>query len=445
VTPFTERRRGVERHARFGAADLWNRQLTIRSVQLMFTDGEITRLLTALERNPGDVTARLQLAEIYLDHGRAAESLNEVRRALVDEPHNHRALGLGAMCAELTGDTPAAQAMSSALRILQEASDPVPAATTHGGSGGTRPAAASALAESARLFGATDTPPSDLSAVAGMATVKHQLEQAFLAPVRAQLDAPADFRGSCAAHRTVLYGPPGCGKTLLARATAGALGVTFVGVSLREVLDPWGTPRIADLRELFDVARRHEPCVLGLDHLDVLAHRRLRLGALRRDAVGELVTLLAELDERRAPVYVMATTSRPWDVPAELFTPGRFEHTLLVPPPDVDARHQLIASQLQRRSSDTGVDVISLAQRTDGFLPADLERVVSMAADLAFAHSQASGRLRPINTSDLDAALEQVKPRTLGWFDTAYNWAAFARSTSALDPLFDYIRRHVRR
>src|SRR5262245_4364317 len=141
----------------------------------------------------------------------------------------------------------------------------------------------------------------------------------------------------------LLYGPPGCGKTFLARAVAGELGANFYAVGLHEVLDMWLGQSEHNLHELFVRARRNNPCVLFLDEVDALGQKRSHLS--RSAGRNVVVQLLAELDGMGADnegVFVLAATNQPWDVDPALRRPGRFDRTILVVPPDLDARRKIL-------------------------------------------------------------------------------------------------------
>jgi AAA+ superfamily predicted ATPase len=283
-----------------------------------------------------------------------------------------------------------------------------------------------------------------LADVGGMAEVKQRLEAAFLAPLR----NPELRRlyGKSMRGGLLLYGPPGCGKTFVARAVAGELGAKFMAVGLSDVLDMWIGASERNLHELFETARRNAPCVLFLDELDALGAKRsgMRHSGLR-NSVNQLLSELDGVDaEANEGVFVLAATNHPWDVDTALRRPGRLDRTLLVLPPDEPAREAILRYHLRDRPV-AGVELGAVVRRTDGYSGADLQHVCETAAERALMDSVASGSPRMIGTPDLLEAVRQVKPSTGPWFETARNVATFANESGTYDDLLAYLKHKRRR
>jgi SpoVK/Ycf46/Vps4 family AAA+-type ATPase len=270
--------------------------------------------------------------------------------------------------------------------------------------------------------------------------VKRRLNTSFLGPMRnPELRA---MYGKSLRGGLLLYGPPGCGKTFLARAVAGELQARFFAVGLHEVLDMWLGKSEQNLHAIFETARRHAPCVLFLDEVDALGLKRTNLGhSATRNVV---VQLLSELDSTRSDnegVFVLAATNQPWDLDAALRRPGRFDRMLLVLPPDEPARLSIIQHHLRDRPT-AGIDRQKLARKTDGYSGADLRLVCESAAEYALEASIESGSPRPIDGADLERAIGEVKPSTRPWFEVAKNYAMFANDDGTYDELLTYMRKN---
>lgn len=154
-------------------------------------------------------------------------------------------------------------------------------------------------------------------------------------------------------------------------------------------------------------------------------------------------TLLEEMDTATSVndgVYVLGATNAPWDVDVALRRPGRFDRMIFVGLPDTGARAGIVRSHLQDRPV-AGIDLKSIASRTDGFSGADLAYVCETATQLAMADSLRSGQVRPVTMADIDAAAGQIRPSTGPWFDTARNVVEFANGDGTYDELAKYMRR----
>jgi SpoVK/Ycf46/Vps4 family AAA+-type ATPase len=281
-----------------------------------------------------------------------------------------------------------------------------------------------------------------LADVAGMKNVKERLESAFLMPMR----NPELRRlyGKSLRGGLLLYGPPGCGKTFIARAVAGELGARFYPVSLVDVLDMYIGESERKLRAIFDTARRNAPCVLFLDEVDAIGHKRTDLrGSGLRSVVQSLLSELDGASDQNDGVFVLAATNHPWDVDSALRRPGRFDRMLLVLPPDSAARQAILRYHLRDRPAGD-VDVAQVAKLTEHYSGADLAHIVSTAAERALAESMRSGRLVPLTTKDVESAAREVKPSTGPWFVTARNVVTFANTDGSYDDLAAYLRRNKR-
>ncbi|MGH9841732.1 MAG: ATP-binding protein [Blastocatellia bacterium] len=275
-------------------------------------------------------------------------------------------------------------------------------------------------------FWEAERPGVTLLDVAGMEEVKRRLNLAFLAPLKNP--EMMKMYGKSLRGGLLLYGPPGCGKTHIARATAGELGAKFISIGLSDVLDMWIGQSEKNLHEIFQSARRNAPCVLFFDEIDALGQKRsLQRHSAARNVVNQLLAEMDSVNADNRGIFVLAATNHPWDVDTALRRPGRLDRTLLVLPPDREARAAILQLQSRERPADK-LDFIWLAEKTEDFSGADLVHLFESAAELAMEDSLASGRVRSIGMNDFKKALKEIKPSTRPWFEIARNYAMFANA-----------------
>jgi SpoVK/Ycf46/Vps4 family AAA+-type ATPase len=278
-----------------------------------------------------------------------------------------------------------------------------------------------------------------LADVAGLDEVKKRLEAAFLAPMRNP--ELRKLYGKSLRGGLLLYGPPGCGKTFIARAVAGELGARFITVSFADLIDMFVGRSERNIHELFEVARRNAPCVVFLDEVDAIGQKRSQLrNTPMRSAVNQLLLELDDVASDNTGVFLLAATNHPWDVDSALRRPGRFDRTLLVLPPDGPAREGVFRFHLRDRPV-AGIDLGRLSRLTDGYSGADIAHICETAAESALLDSVRNGEPRLIGQADLEAAVGEVKPSLGTWFETARNVALFANEGGAYDDLVAYLRK----
>lgn len=286
-----------------------------------------------------------------------------------------------------------------------------------------------------------EQPPVTFADVGGLDDVKAQIEKRIILPFQ----KPALFAKfkKKAGGGILLYGPPGCGKTLLARATAGQCKATFVNIAIEDVLDMYIGESERKLHALFEKARSSTPTVMFFDELEALAGKRQYA---RADSSSKLVShFLSEMDgfaQNNAGVLILAATNVPWAIDPAFRRPGRFDRVLFVPPPDRLARASILKILLSGRPTAASLDLDGLAAKTSGFSGADLENLVDTAADRAIAASLEGNTEVPIDPGHLASALAEVKSTTIEWLTTARNYARYANEGGQYDEVLEFLRRH---
>lgn len=283
-----------------------------------------------------------------------------------------------------------------------------------------------------------ERPTVTLADVAGLAEVKQHLDATFLAPLR-NPELAAAF-GQAPGGSLLMYGPPGCGKTFIARAIAGDLGASFLHVTLADLVSKFIGDSEKAIRSVFRNARAAAPCVVFIDEFDALGGRRTSGGGGSK-AMRMIVTqLLEELDgvsSANEGVYFLAATNRPWDIDPALRRPGRIDKTVLVLPPDTVARAAILQGALDDRPTDD-VDLARVAAATEGFSGADIAHVAKVALQQALTASMAAGSVVPVTTDALLAAAVDLTPSTASWFDQV----APVLEYGVDDGTFDQLRAH---
>ena len=277
-----------------------------------------------------------------------------------------------------------------------------------------------------------------LADVGGMQAVKDRLNMAFLAPLR----NPEMRRlyGKSLKGGLMLYGPPGCGKTYIARALAGEMGASFVSITLTDILDQFIGNSEANLHSLFETARAHAPVVLFLDEIDAIGQKRSQASSSGwRGVTNQLLTEMDGIDSGNEGVFILAATNVPWDVDPALRRPGRFDRSVAVLPPDEPARQSILRHHLGSRPVE-GIDLAHLAGQTNGFTGADLAHLADSAVEYAMMDSMRTGTVRMVTMKDFKRALRQVRPSAGPWFSTARNIVAYGNRDGQYDDLAAYMR-----
>ena len=443
-------------------------------------DDAIAALRSALQVSPDNQPLVLHLCNTLLSLGRAEEAEREFRQALTrwsdaagfklglarafeqQGKTSHAQAVLDDLCA--TPDAPA-QALVLRARLQLRSGEIEAAVRSYKRALATDPLAADAdLAEQLGVRPMTanvhddevvdglqrqregdaqaaaievERPKIAFADVGGMTSVKEEIRLKIIYPLQhAEL-----YRsyGKAIGGGILLYGPPGCGKTHLARATAGEIKAGFVSIGINDVLDMWIGQSEKNLHEVFAQARRSRPCVLFFDEVDALAASRTDL---KHSAGRQVINqFLAELDGVQASndgVLILAATNAPWHLDSAFRRPGRFDRILFVPPPDAPARAEVLRVLLTGKPVEA-IDHAQIAKKTEGFSGADLKAVVDVAIEGKLTQAMRDGIPRPLITKDLLAAAATLKPSTREWFASARNYALYANQGGTYDEVLKYL------
>jgi transitional endoplasmic reticulum ATPase len=275
--------------------------------------------------------------------------------------------------------------------------------------------------------------------VGGMETVKDEIRIKIIHP----LAHPELYEayGKKVGGGILLYGPPGCGKTHLARATAGEIQAAFLSVGISDVLDMWIGSSERNLHAWFERARRSRPCVIFFDEVDALAASRSDMRhAHNRHIINQFLSEMDGVDVNNTGLLILAATNAPWHVDSAFRRPGRFDRILFVPPPDAPARAAILRILMTGKPSQD-VDFDQLARKTDSFSGADLKAVVDMAVEAKLRRAMKEGVVTPVTTKDLATAAGAIKPSTREWFASARNYAMYANQGGIYDDVLNYIKK----
>ncbi|MBN2021334.1 MAG: AAA family ATPase [Pirellulales bacterium] len=445
-----------------------------------FDEKSLDALRAALAVSPDNIPLRQHLAETLLRWGRPDEAEKEYREALARAPRNVALkLGLARAFADQAKDSHAmviieelvkgsdtpAEAFLLHARLLFRSGDVSFAVTEYraavAADGGLRDRefeerlgldreetdseVVDGRVRAAREDGRggpsgipLERPSLRFDDVGGMADLKEEIRMKIIYPIEHE----AMFRayGKAIGGGVLMYGPPGCGKTHLARATAGEIRAGFLAVGINDVLDMWLGNSERNLHELFESARRNRPCVLFFDEVDALGASRCDMKA---SAGRHLINqFLAELDGVKSSndgVLILAATNAPWHMDSAFRRPSRFDRILFVPPPDEPARAEILRI-LCRGKPSADLDWVHVARKAKDFSGADLKAVVDLAIEAKLTEAMKTGVPKPLATRDLVEAVKRIRPSTSEWFATARNYALYSNQGGTYDDILRYLK-----
>jgi SpoVK/Ycf46/Vps4 family AAA+-type ATPase len=246
--------------------------------------------------------------------------------------------------------------------------------------------------------------------VAGYAHVKATLKEALELPLK-EPDLLLKYKVR-PAKGILLFGPPGCGKTLIAKVVASSVGANFFSYKASDLLSSYYGASVKNVAKMFEEARQGAPAVIFIDEIDgLLTVRHAGTGDGSREDMKVVNEFLGQMDglEALKGVVVLAATNRPDVLDPAVMRPGRFDHLLYIPPPDPEARKAILERHMHEVPS-SGVDYERMASLTQGFSGADLENLVRRAKIMTVKDSIGPVEDRPVGMKDFLSALEQVRP-----------------------------------
>ncbi|MBE7173231.1 MAG: ATP-binding protein [Williamsia sp.] len=274
--------------------------------------------------------------------------------------------------------------------------------------------------------------------VGGMSAIKKEIELKIIRP----LQHPELYKayGKKTGGGILLYGPPGCGKTYIACATAGQVRARFISVGLNDILDMWIGNSEKNLHHIFELARQNTPCVLFFDEIDALGASRSDMKqSSGRHLINQFLQELDGLDGNNDGVLILGATNTPWHLDTAFRRPGRFDRIIFIPPPDAEAREAILRLKLRNKPVEP-IDYKSIAAKTENYSGADLEALIDIAIEEKLEESFKDGVPKPLSTKDILNAVKRHKASTTEWFATAKNFALFANESGLYDDILQYMK-----
>ena len=276
--------------------------------------------------------------------------------------------------------------------------------------------------------------------VVGLDAVKKQIRLRIIAPT-GKAHVMRAF-GRRAGGGILLYGPPGCGKTYIARATAGEVNARFISVGIHDLFSKWIGDTEKMIHQLFEEARRNAPTVLFFDEFDAFAAARsARDSRAYQTTVDQLLQEMDGMSGENENILVFAATNVPWHVDSAFRRPGRFDRLFFLPPPDRKAREEYLRRRAESLPGGESVPVKEIAKRTDLYTFADLKALVERASESALERSLEGDEIHPVTAEDFRTVVDETFSTASEWLVTARNYARFANEGGQYDDLAKYLRK----
>jgi transitional endoplasmic reticulum ATPase len=283
-----------------------------------------------------------------------------------------------------------------------------------------------------------ERPDFNFGDVGGMADIKKEIDLKIIKPLQ-HADLYKAY-GKKTGGGILLYGPPGCGKTFIAKATAGEVKAKFINVRLNDILDMWIGSSEKNLHDIFSIARQNTPCVLFIDEIDALGASRSDMKqSAGRHLINQFLQELDGIEHSNDGILVLGATNTPWHLDPAFRRPGRFDRIIFVPPPDDVARESILRLKLQNKPV-ADIDYRQLSKKLEHYSGADIEALIDIAIEAKLEASFADGIPKPLATQDLLQAAKKHKPSTQEWFATAKNYALFANDSGLYDDILTHLK-----
>ena len=283
-----------------------------------------------------------------------------------------------------------------------------------------------------------EKPKLSFSDVGGMDSLKEEIRLKIIYP----LTKPEIYSayGKSVGGGILLYGPPGCGKTYISRATAGEVKARFISVGIHDILDMYIGNSEKKLHEVFELARRCKPAVLFFDEVDALGASRsdMRIHPIRQ-VINQFLFEMDGIQSSNDNILILAATNAPWHLDHAFRRPGRFDRIIFVPPPDHKARMQ-IAQILMRDKPKENIDFEKLAKKTEGFSAADIKSIIDIAVEKKLQQAMKSGSTHPLKTGDILDSLKTTRSSLNDWMASARNYALYSNQSGLYDDILKYFK-----
>ena len=281
-------------------------------------------------------------------------------------------------------------------------------------------------------------PDINFSDVGGMESVKKEIDLKIIKPLMHSELYKA--YGKKIGGGILLYGPPGCGKTYIAKATAGEVNAKFISIDLNDILDMWIGNSEKNLHDIFELARYKAPCVLFIDEIDALGASRSDMKQSGgRHLINQFLLELDGINYSNEGVLIIGATNTPWNLDPAFRRPGRFDRIIFIPPPDEISKESILRLKLKNKPI-ADIDFKSLSKKMDHYSGADIDAIIDIAIEQKLESSFEDGIPKPLETSDLLGAIKRHKASTQEWFMTAKNFALYANETGLYDDILVHLK-----
>lgn len=274
--------------------------------------------------------------------------------------------------------------------------------------------------------------------VAGMDDIKEAIRTDIIYPFQ-HPEVYAKYNKQ-AGGGILMFGPPGCGKTYIARASAGEINAEFVSTSIHELLSSFAGEGERNLHYIFETAREKAPSVMFFDEIDAIGGSRSSLNSVVRPLVNQLLTEMDGLDDNNKDLLIIGATNLPWEVDGALRRPGRFDKILFVPPPDKAARARLFELNMAGKPHDD-IDYEALADKTKHYSAADIVHICDEASEETFKLAIRSGQEEKITNALLVETTDKSRSSIKEWFDTVKNYIEYSNESGLFDQVKDYLQK----